>query len=373
MWFLVTAWVVLELSGSAAWVGLVVGINALPALCFSVFGGALIDRGGGNRYLKIGRGGFLVVIVATACLAFLGGLSELWLLAISLLIGIFWSIERSAARFSLGDLVPAKSIAAANALHDLSEYGGEIAAPLVIAIVLATSDAETVYWLAAVAMGLACLALLPLRSGSSGRQPRLRVGLTHETLDGLCYVRRTSPYPALLVVSMALVAGGMLAPLLPVFARDVIDGDGSTFAMLASAHAIGLVIGALGLALVTHIISKSRLLLVSQIAAGASIASIPAMTSPIGACALLFIAGVGLSVGGSLVSTFFLTHAGREMKGRVMSVFTTVEASIPLMAIAGGSAAAVFGVERALVLVGLAIGSATVLAFVRWPALKQLD
>ncbi|WP_428098423.1 RidA family protein [Candidatus Rariloculus sp.] len=47
---------------------------------------------------------------------------------------------------------------------------------MVIAIVLATRDAETVYWTASAAMGLACLTLLPLRGGSPGRTPRLRVG-----------------------------------------------------------------------------------------------------------------------------------------------------------------------------------------------------
>lgn len=373
MWFLVTAWVVLELSGSAVWVGLVLGISAVPALCLSLFGGALIDRAGKFDYLKIGRGGFFVVIVATASLAALGILSELWLLVLSLLIGILWSVERSAARSALGDLVPAESVAAGNALHDLSEYGGEIVAPLFIAIVLATSDTDTVYWTASAAMGLACLLLLPLRTGSRGRKSRLRVGVVQEILDGLLYVRRTSPYPALLAVSISLVASGMLAPLLPVFSRDVIDGGGSTFAVLASAYAIGLVTGSLGLAFVANVVSRSRLLLLSQVAAGTSIALVAVTTSPIGACALLFVAGMGLSIGGSLVSTLFLTHARHGMKGRVMSVFTMIEALIPLMAIVGGATAAILGVEQALILAGLAIGSATVLAFVKWPDLKHLD
>ncbi len=100
----VTAWVVLELTDSAAWVGLVVGIRALPTVLLTLYGGVVADRVSKRRILMATRIGLAGLAFLAGILISTGAIEAWHLLVIS--IGVaFWGAGKI---FRVGILMTGK-------------------------------------------------------------------------------------------------------------------------------------------------------------------------------------------------------------------------------------------------------------------------
>ena len=103
----VTGWVVLELTDSAAWVGLVIGVTAVPTVLLALFGGVVADRASKRKIL-------ISVRASHAALAFLAGLListgaiEAWhLVVIAIGIGLATAFGRPTGGSWAGNTRPA--------------------------------------------------------------------------------------------------------------------------------------------------------------------------------------------------------------------------------------------------------------------------
>jgi predicted MFS family arabinose efflux permease len=199
--------------------------------------------------------------------------------------------------------------------------------------------------------------------------PLARAQVTQRRLEqireGLRYVRRTPEIlrPVLLVGFVATF--GMNTNIwVPLLAKNDLDGGASGFGLLMSSMGVGSLIGALGLAfLVTSV--KRWMLFSTAAALGvgnlilALVGAIP-LAIPV---AMLVLAGIGLvsTTTMAMANTTVQTAAPDEMRGRIMSVYTTVfTGTAPFGALIASSIANRFGTPTSI-MVG---GSVTVLAVV---------
>ncbi len=334
MWFMAAAWVLLELTDSAVWVGMI-GINAVPAIILAVVGGGLADRMAPARLLTIGAAGYSAVFLMTAILVQLDVHNEWHIIGLSLLIGTIWAFQSPATKAIVADLVDRSRLVTANALSELSEFMGEIAAPLLVGFLIASWGAAAVFWPASVLIliALALWARLPRhehpRTGDSDSMLR-------ELQRGLQYMRTTPPFTALLVASTAGLFGAMLIPLVPVVARDVLDAGASGFGVLSGAFGAGLAAGSATLLVWGERGRKSGWLIVSSILASSGIAGF-AFAGHLGvAVAAVFVVGFGTAVTGNMIVTIFQISADDSMRGRAMGVYSVTSAMLPLGTVIGG-------------------------------------
>jgi predicted MFS family arabinose efflux permease len=188
---------------------------------------------------------------------------------------------------------------------------------------------------------------------------------------GLAYALRTPPIPALLLIVIAEMPGGVIITLIPVYARDVLEVGPIGFGVLSASLGAGFLAGSMVATAVGDFPRKGLVLLVTAAMWDVSMATFAfSRVYPLSA-ALLFIMGVGGAIHVNLLITMLQTRASDEMRGRVMSIYSLALASLPLGFILGGALAALVSNEFALVVSGLLSTPLIIVVYLRSPHLRQ--
>lgn len=160
----ITGWVVLEVTGSAAAVGLVAFFRTLPMLVLGLIFGTLADR--------FPRVGVLAAIQVTGMVAsagfgaiFLLGFEQLWLICVlSAVVGCAWAADFAARKALITELNKPENTGSAMSLEALSLQGGKIIAPVVAGLLLGFAGASVAYFFLTAMFGLGIVALLRLHA-----------------------------------------------------------------------------------------------------------------------------------------------------------------------------------------------------------------
>lgn len=192
--------------------------------------------------------------------------------------------------------------------------------------------------------------------------------LASSMLAGLAYVRRDRMLRGLLTLfALTAILGRSHQGLLPIFARDLWHGGPRGYGLLLSSSGAGALVGAFGLASLTEMKRKGRVLIASGLAFSGALVLFALSTSlPVGSL-FLFVGGVAATVFGSLVATFIQLATPNELRGRVMSLYTVAMIGLPsLGALSSGAIAELLGGLAAApraVLFGASGMGASVIAF----------
>ncbi len=370
IWFFATAWAVLELTNSKAWVGVVGGAAGAPPLVLGLFGGVISDRFSKVRLVQAGSVLFGAVLVTSAVAVQVAPITPWHFLTFALLIGVIGSFHGGSSKALVAELVDRTQLVSANALNELAEFAGEIAAPLLVGGIIAASGTAPAYWVAVSAGIVAVLLIGRLRAPGTSQGGAWSV--VRDVVDGISYLRHEAPYTALLAIAATALFGSMITPLIPVYARDVLDVGAVGFGVLAAALGAGLAAGSIYLTVAGDIRRKALLILVTFAAADAAIVGFAFSRSYPVSVVLIFLVGLGSAIGGNMVVTLFQMRADEAFRGRVMSVYYITASLVPLGAILGGFTAAAFGNETALVVSGLAAFVPVVLAYAASPTLRTM-
>jgi MFS family permease len=252
---------VIELTGSATDLGLVLAASSLPLVAFLLLGGVWADRLPRHRVMVVTD---LVRFTLHALLAVLifTGAARIWqLIAIEALFGTAEAFFRPAANGLLPQTVPEEEIQQANALSSLSNNIGEFAGPaLATALVLGLGagwafalDAATFLLSAALLSRVRprrrAIAAPPAAEQAPGLPPEgapAPAGVWADIRDGFREVRsRDWVWATLAAFCVALFTG--LAPwfvLGPVVAREQY-GDIGIYGVISAVLGIGTIAGSL--------------------------------------------------------------------------------------------------------------------------------
>ena len=369
-WFLGAAWLVLELTDSPFAVGLVGGLAAAPSLLLSLLGGAIADRVDRRRLLVAARLGWTLQC-AVGGLLVSGGRIEAWhVLALTFAFGIADAASTPAWQTLLVDIIGRSRLVSANALDQIAEFGGELIAPLIAGAIIASMGPAPLFYLAAALLAVAALLMalvrtrVPVLSIAEGhREVGPRRDVLAEIRAGLAYTARTPPFPALLAVSALSLLSAAVFPLVPLYARDVLEVGPRGFGVMAAALAAGMLAGALVMAALGEVGRPHRVMLVARAAWFLAMAAFAVSEGFALSLTLLVAMGASGAISGNLLVTQFQRHAEDRMRGRVMSIQRIADSLEPVGAVVGGALASLLGPEPALLLCAalgaLALGAIT--------------
>ncbi len=313
------SWLVLQLTGSATAVGLVVALQTLPILLLGPYAGVVVDRLDKRRLMI----GLLAVMGAQALV--LGALTatgavQLWhVYVLAFLLGTISSFENPARQTFVQELVGSTNLRNAVSLNSVLVNVSRAVGPAVAGLVIATGGLALCFLLNAVSFlaVISSLARLDI-SALTPSTPTPRA--PGQLREGLAYVRRT-PALAVPLVMMALV--GCLAyefqVVLPIVASETFAGDARTYGFLTAAMGIGAVVG--GLAMAAW--GRTGMWSLAGSAAAFGVAMLATALAPTLAVALV---GMGLVGAASVTfqstgnSTLQLASAP-HMRGRVMALW----------------------------------------------------
>jgi MFS family permease len=321
-------WLVLEISGSVAAVGVAVALQFLPVLLFGLLGGVIVDRFP-KRTLLIITQSVAALLAATLGILALSGAAQVWqVYLVAFALGMVTVIDNPTRQVFVAELVGDQHIGNAVSLNSSVFQFGALVGPALTGILIAAVGQGWSFLINAAAC-LRVVGMVAVIRPTQVRAPKpVGAGSTEtqrgQLRAGLRYIRRTSEVAwAIVLVGTIGVLGLNLPVLLTAFADHEFGTGVGGYSLYNSANAAGAFLGAVLSARRTHI-PRIRMLVIFLIAFGAVTAVISLAPSQ-----WLFMAGLVLA---GTLTLLFLTGANSlvqtsvpaALRGRVMSVYILV-------------------------------------------------
>jgi MFS family permease len=356
---LAQSWLVLTLTNSPVQLGLINVFQFGPSLLLGLPGGVLADRVPKRRLLMVTQTAQFAIAAALAALVALGRV-ELWhIYAAALLAGVVNAVDMPTRQAFVTDMVGRDDLMNAIALNSALFNTTRILGPALAGALISTVGIAVCFVLNAASFLPVVAALALVRAeGLPGPGARAARPVAH-LKEGLGYVAGTPAVllPILLVGCVATF-GMNFNVWVPLLARDDLGAGAVGFGLLMAALGVGSLTGALALAFAGRQPHRRAMLTTAAIFGGMELALALAagLRAPI-VPVMLLMAGIGfaMSTTMAMANTTVQSNAPDALRGRVMSVYTTVfTGSTPLGAAVAGGAAAAFGAPAAVALGGAA-------------------
>lgn len=313
------AWLVLQLTGSATWLGVTVALQTLPVLVLGPYAGVLVDRVDKRRLLVGTQTVSAVQALVLGVLAQRGDATMAWVLVLSLGLGLVNTLDNPARQAFVREMVPGPLVRNAVTLNSVVVNASRAVGPAVGGVLIATLGVGVCFLVNAasfVAVIAAYLTMDPSALRPSPPQPRAPGQLR----EGLSYVRGT---PELFVPLLMMALVGTLTyefqVSLPALATGTFHEGATSLGWITSAMGVGAVVG--GLVSASRHATGTRTMVVASTAFGVATAlTAVSPTVPAATAALLLVGAASvwfLSVGNA---TLQLTSAP-HMRGRVMALW----------------------------------------------------
>jgi len=315
------AWMMTSMHASPQMIALVQTSTTLPLVLFSLLAGALADSIDRRRIMVTAQVFMLIASAMLAILTALGLMSPWLLLSFTFLIACGNAFNAPSWQASVGDIVPRPILPNAVAMNGM---GFNLARSLGPAI----GGGLVAYFGAAAAFLVNALSYIPLSIAFSRWKPEREVRrgpperMHNAMAAGVRYVSMSPVILRVLFRSMLFGVGSAAIPaLMPVVARDVLNGGPLVFGALSGAFGFGAVAGAFAAARMRRRFSTELLLRIASacVALGAVAAAVSHLQ--LLTMAGLMISGVGWVVGFSTCNVIVQMASPRWVVGRAISVY----------------------------------------------------
>ncbi|WP_235940043.1 MFS transporter [Occultella kanbiaonis] len=315
-------WLVLELSGSAALVGLTVALQFAPMLVFGLFGGVIADRYNRQRILTITQTLFGTFTLVVGILTLLGAVEVWHVLASALLGGMAIVVDNPARQAFIHEIAGPKLLRRAISLNTSVFQLGALIGPAFAAALIALVGNGWAFVANAIACWIAAFLIFRMRRSEMHLAPVV-ARAKGQLREGLAHVRsKPEILWACVLVGFVAITGVNMATVLAQYANEVVGAGASGYGLLTSTLAAGACTGAI-------FAGRARTLRLRTLVGGAAALGVLLLVASVLSVFWLFLValfGVGLSCLLYLTrsNTLVQTSADPAMRGRVLSLYVLI-------------------------------------------------
>ena len=373
------SWWMYELTGDAFYIGMIGLAEAIPAVCFSLYAGYVIDKSEKRKLL------LRTVLLFGICAIILLGASSNWfqqsfgdkLIIIAIYTIIFFTgciRSFSGPSFSaiIASLVPRELLTVASQLSSTSWLIASITGHAMAGFLIAWFHVSGTFIVIIVLIFAGLFFLSKLKEKPPGISSEKKT--LEAVKEGLDYVFKTKEVLAALSLDLFAVLFGGAVAMVPVYAKDILHAGPIGFGWLNAATDIGSIIMVVGLTL-SPLKKKQGIKLMFAVA-GFGMCIIVFGISKwywLSFIALLF-SGVLDGVSVVVRSNIMQLKTPDELRGRVMSVNSMfINSSNEIGQFESGVAAKLMGVVPSVVFGGCMTIMVVVATWFKAPSLKKLE
>jgi MFS family permease len=381
MLWMLEPWLIYELSGSKAYLGINALAQAIPATALVLLGGVIADRFD-QRKLVIGvQVAYIGLLSILATLALTEQLEVWHIFVIAFIQAAVGSFENPARQSMFPHLIPRdampNAVALNAAIHPATRIGSPVIGGFILALALGATDspriAAGIVWLIAIAgvtvyaLMLAGVHLPPIT------RPR-RGPMLEDMAEGVRFTLRKPTFAFLIGLAyFAMFFGTSLGILFPVIAKDTLHVGPEVLGIMWGAQGIGSLIGVFVASNLSSPRYQRPMLVGSTLLFGASMIGFG--LSPIYLLSLALL--VALGTGGSALNVCIQQNlqmlVPNDVRGRVMGLWGIVHTSVrPLGEMQFSAIAALASAPFALILNGVIILGAALVLRVRGKPTRRL-
>ncbi len=345
------SWLILDLTKSSFYLGLDDFLGQLPILLFTVVGGVIADRYDRRQLLMGSQYVQMTTAFTLAALVWTGYVRIEYILVLSGLTGLAQAFGGPAYQSLMPTLVPKAHLPNAIALNSIQFNLSRIVGSLLAGAALAAFGTAICFGLNGLSFLVVIAALLSL--SITHIKPEHKP-LLQEMRGGFSYVKREPALIALTIVAFLTTFLGLpLMTFLPVFARDVFQGEIGLYSRMMAFSGAGSVVGALIVAWMGRFTHMGRTLLIVQVVFGLIVAAFAMSRTLWLSEVLLFCAGIAAMLVTALTTSLVQLTVPDHLRGRVVSIYMVAfRGGMPLGSLATGFASHYLSVPVVLAING---------------------
>ncbi|MDI6699264.1 MAG: MFS transporter [Candidatus Saccharicenans sp.] len=338
------AFLIYELTHSPAYLGYAGFAAGLPTWFFMLYGGVVADRIPRRRILILTQASMMLLAFMLAALVFFRLVQPWQIIVLAFAAGIVNAFDAPARQAFVMEMIEPEAltnaIALNSAMFNIAQALGPAAAGIIYAA-LGPAWCFTINGVSFIAV-IVALALMKLRPFI----PRPADNSILEDLkEGIVYVLKHSTIRLLvLTVAVTTLFGRAFITLLPAWAVQILHGDARTNGFLVTAIGLGALTGSLFIASFSQHLTRGKLLTLGMFFYPVSIILF-ALTQLLPLSFLfLLISGTGVIIIYNLCNALVQIQTPENIRGRVMSIYSSVFFGLmPFAALWIGAAASHLG------------------------------
>ena len=342
-------WLVLELTNSPFYVGLVAALGSLGVLVFTLYAGVVADRSDKRRIVVLTQTLSMLQAFALAILYWTHTIAVWNVMALASLLGVVNAFDIPTRQSFIVEMVGREDLVSAIALNSSMFNAARVVGPAVAGTLIGLLNVGACFFLNGVSYLAVIWSLLAMRLPSPVAPPG-QASAWAGFREIVAFIRGDRRVSTLVTLTALLsVFGFPFLSLMPVFARDVLHVGAGGYGALMASVGVGAMLGALAIAAFSRGIPKGPMLLTGGTAFGLLVAAFTLSRWFAVSVALLAVAGCAMIVNNALTNTLLQTLVPDQLRGRVMGFYSFVFVGLaPLGAFQAGVFAERFGAPLAV-------------------------
>ena len=345
----IVGWLTYEVTDSAFWTSVALGLDALPILFVGPVGGLLVDNFDRRKLMAFIYCYQAVVTLIFATVVLTGNLQAWHIFAFIFFMGLAWVVTDPARMSLISNIVPRESLVNAFALNSMAFSVTRLATPAVGGVLIAVAGAGPALLVeAALQIGAVCAALA-LRVVTIPK-PRMNLASVRDgLLEGIRYVLNTPILLGLFALNAmpAMLIMPSVNGLMPVYAAEVFEVDARGLGLLVSAFGAGSTLGTFALASLGDIKAKGIALICGIIVTAITTLLFSVNAFFPTAYLNLMIISAAMMMYFSITSAVVQGTVPDEFRGRVTGLYMITWGLFPVGSLLAGWLAENLGVQHA--------------------------
>jgi MFS family permease len=339
-WMTTTAqgWLVYQLTGSKALLGLVAAAASAPMLFFATWGGWMADRYPKRSVIVCTQISSMILSLAMAALVWLKIVQPWHIIALAVLGGITMAFDMPARQSFVIEMTSRDDLMNAISLNSSAFNCARIVGPSIAGLLMAHISIAACFLFDGLSFIPVIAGLLLMRLPKSENRIGSSGGPLSQALDGFRYV--WSNRRVLTILSLFTIVGifgWSYSVLMPAFAHDVLHLGANGYGLLMAGSGVGALAGALTVASAGHILPTRTMALGGVWLFSVALVLFAFTRNVFLGTALLAVVGFGIVLYFSTSNTVLQSIVPDEMRGRVMGIWALIFGGmIPLGSLEAG-------------------------------------
>jgi MFS family permease len=369
-----TVWLVYDLTNSALWLGIVGFSSQIPSFLISPFGGIVVDRWNRHRILITTQILAMIQSLTLAALA-LSGVMQIWhIILLSLFQGLITAVDSPARQAFVPEIIERKEdLGNAIALNSSIFNGARLVGPAIAGLLIASVGAGVCFLIdglsyIAVIAGLLAMKLKPREIATQ------TTNVWQRLIEGFSYAFGFPPIRAILLLLALFSFMGMpYTILIPIFAKNILQGSAETLGFLMTAVGVGALVGGVYLSSRSSVIGLGKIIAIAPAIFGTGLVIFSQSRILWLSLLMMFLVGFGGILQIASSNTLLQTIVEDDKRGRLMSLYTMSFLGIlPFGNLASGALADKIGAPDTLMIGGFCCILGSLVFTKQLPKLRRL-
>ncbi len=352
-------WLAWELTHSATWLGIVAFADLLPMMIFVILSGAIADRVGLMRIVKLSQILSGLISFVFAMLIFTNLITIEAVVILSVFFGAAEALSQPARMAAVHSMVPHEDLSAAIAIGGATFNASRMVGPAIAGGLIIWTNTGTVIALCGVIFFIFYFILQTIDIAESGTRQKLSLMLFVDIWRGMQYVHSHSGiyFLIILMVSVSLFIRPIME-LMPGVSGEIFDAGPAGLSLLLGAIGAGALLASLWLARRGEMVGLTKLVTMSIPGCGLALTMAMVFGELWIAVAFLMVVGAFMLIGNVGAQSLIQNTVDSHIRARVLSLFIVFAHGLPAVgAILTGWISSHAGLQVTLAVGGLLLAS----------------